>query len=643
MDSAVKFTTLELQNSITYDRTNISAIDNNAPLSFLDWVKYFAGIASDPTFLLNQYKQYVELWFTIQQVSITIKQDIIRELYISLFRNIAINYLTAEEKRFITNFNLNNPSDLTTVLPLLVSKIKDICLHYVSLRERAKSAIYDYNIKGSEFSIKKIINEELFQSYLDPEINKLFLQAGITQETLKQIFNVSFEDYNDLGTDYFDINSTIPVSAYNTSGDQTTYFAANSYTFDPNLFVDFGISVVSAIQKYPVIIKELGTSFSINLTFTENDLQYLKDQDFTNLVNNIDTTNLNLNTLQDALQQFSGTTFYYLSTNTIGEQTYGELFKADEFANYLNRRFPTVAMIEGNNIQLESKTGRFFRPDKLGILNFLGFNVHGTPKSLSANSLYIFPDPTIYGNISGLSRTKFDSPYIFTDNVYDLKFNQTNTFRFGEAVSDYFTKFKGYQSRSESLNWDATGPSRTQDPVEFFSGIQKTTWANSDIFPVDRNGNFPIDQRQATLLHTNETLFQHKTDIFNNEYSLYKELYKADNPSETFITEQGPILTCLILDGHTFADPVSGYSFNFDVVDEELGYSGVTLSASSLSGVSADYFDYIIPSVRIFPEFEFYKTILQYVFTIYDGQNFLLPPTTPIDVIDFNSFLQEAS
>jgi hypothetical protein len=641
MDSAVKFTTLELQNSITYDRTNTSAVDSNAPLSFLDWIKNFSGITSDPTFLLNQYKRYVERWFTVQKVSTNIKQDIIRELYISLFRTIAIDYLTAEEKRFIANFDLHNPSELAVVLPLLVSKIKTICLHYASIRERAKSAVYDYNIKGSEFSVKKIINEELTQSYLDSQINQMLLQAGVTQEVLKQTFNVSFEDYYDLGTDYFDINPALPVSAYNTTNGQTTAFAANSYPFDPNLFIDFNTSIIGAIEKYPVIIQELGTNFSINLTFTENDLQYLKDQDFTDLVNNLDTTNLNLNTLRDTLQQFSGTTFFYLSTNAASESTYGELFKADAFANYLNRRFPTVVPVEGSNIHVESNTGRFFRPDKLGILNFLGFNVHGTLQSLSADTLYVFPNPSIYGNISGLSRTKFVSPYSFNDDVYGLKFNQTNTFRFGEAVSDYFTKFKGYQSRSESLNWDATGPSRMQDPVEFFTGIQKFDWANKDIFPLDRDGKYPIDQRQYTLLNSNKSLFQHRADLFNNEYSLYKEIYRLDNPADIFADEQGPVLTCLVLDGHTFSDPVSGYSFNFDIVNSELGYSGVTLSASPLTGAFFDYFDVILPSVRIYPEYDFYKTVIQFTLTVYDGQNFLT--SADYDTTDFGALIQTVS
>jgi len=682
MDTAGKFTTLQLQESVTYDSTNISAVDSNAPLSFLDWVKYFSNIASDPTFLLNEYKQYVESWFEVKTTAPTIKQNIIKELYISLFRNIAVNYLTTEEKRFISNADLTNPSDLTTVLPLLVSKIKNICLHYATLRERAKSAVYDYNIKGSEYSLEKIIHEELSQSFLDPEINKLFLQAGVTPVTLKEIFKVSFEDSYDLGTDYFDINSNLPVSAYNTSGDQTAMFAANSYPFDANLFVDFNTSVVEAIKAYPVIIEELGSNFSINLTFTENDLQYLKDQDFTTLVNNLETSNLRLNVLTETLKQFSGTTFYYLSTNAVGDSTYGELFKADAFANYLNRRLPTAAAIEGSNIQLESKVGRFFRPDKLGILNFLAFNVHGVTASLSADTLYVFPDPSVYGNISGLSRTKFETPYTFPDNVYGLKFNQTNTFRFGEAVSDFFTKFKGYQSRSETLNWDATGPSRTQDPVEFFTGVQKINWANNDVFPIDRDGRYPITSRQDSLLTNNKTLFQHRADIYNNEYILYKEVRKFDDPAALLAREESEQLTCLTFDGHVFCDAVSGYSFNFDVEDESQSYSGVTLNTLSGLTLSADQgvidafnlagiplsalwsitapltsdpvlatvayaitaayvaysttFDYVIQSIGIYPELDFYKTVFEYSIRVYDGQNFRYTDSAVQDLSTFN-------
>lgn len=639
MDSSVKFTTLELQSSITYNSANNNAVDISAPLPFLTWVQYFADVSSDPEYLLRQYKQYVTAWFAVKNVTVTSSQDVIKGLYESLFRTIAINYLTAEEKRFVQNFNLNNPTEIAAVLPLLVRKIKDICLHYANLRDQAKSAVYGYNIKGSEFSVERVIHNEILQSFLDPEINKLFAQAGIDQNSLRDVLKVSFDEYYDTETNYFDVNTQLPASAYDATEDRATYFAANSYPFDPNLFIDFDNSVVAAIQQYPVILQETGTNFAVDFNFSSTDLQFLKDQDFTNLVNNLDSSNLKLNNLRDTLQQFSGTTFYYLSTNSTSQFTYGKLFEADAFANYLNRRLPTTAITPSEKLVAESKIGRFFRPDKQGILNFLSFNTNGTITALSADHIYVFPDPSAYGNISGLTRTKFETPFSFQENTDGLKCLQTNTARFGEAISDFLTKFRGYQSRSESLNWDATGPSRIQDPVEFFTALDKTKWANDDVFPVLPDNSYPIDSRQTTLLNSNKTLFQHRADIYNNEYSLYKELYAANNPQQDRLTETGPDLTCLTLDGHTFYDSVSGYNFDYTVEDPTQNYSGVVLNTNN--SLSATDYTYILQSVKLYPELKFYATSLDYTIDYYDGRNFIEPSVVQPTLYDFGSFIPD--
>lgn len=616
-----KFAVLELQSSITYDATNTKAVDIANPLPFLDWVKYFANVSSDPSFLLSQYKNYVNAWFEVKKDSQTNKQDTIQGLYVSLFKNIAVNYLTQEEKRFVQNADLTKTSEITAILPLLVRKIKDVCLYFVAQRERVKYSTLDHNLKSSPYSIEKITLETLEQSFLDPDINKRFADLGITLDDLKANLAIELEPLYDLETNYYDINPVLPASAYDATGDRASYFAANSFDFDPDLFIDFDVSVVRAIEKYPVILQELGANFSVNLDFTAQDLQFLKDEDFTTLVNDLDVNNLKLQNLKEALQHFGGTTFYYLSTNQDKSFLYGKLFEANSFANYLNRRFPTIAAVESDKLATEAQIGGFFKPDKLGILNFLSFNQTGKLNALSANAVYVFPDPNIYGNISGLSRTKLDTPFSFVEDVSLLKNNHTTNFAFGQAISDFLTKFKGYQSRSESLNYDAAGVSRFQDPTDYFKGSEKTIWANADVFPPTPSNLLPISQRNQTLLNNlfNKTLVQHKVDIYNNEFAFYKEILTTPNPISIRAYEQGQTITCLTLDGHTFYDSASGYNFNFDVVDLDHNYSGVTLNTSYILGLSS--YNYNFQSVLLYPEQDFYKTVINFDITVYDGLN----------------------
>jgi len=640
MDS--KFATLELQSSVTYDAANPNAIDKTAPLPFLDWVKYFANVSSDPTFLLKQYKNYVNAWFALHRAEIDGKEDIIRELYVSLFRNIAVNYLTQEEKRFVQNADLTKVSEITAIMPLLVRKIKDICLYFASQRETIKQSTYNYNLKGSIFSIDKIVSDVLIQSFLNPNINKMFADAGVGVDDIKNNLTIELEPLYDLETNYFDINPVLPASAYDATGDRATYFSANSYDLDPDLFIDFDNSIIKAIQQYPVILQELGSNFSVNLDFTGQDLQYLKDEDYTTLVNDLDVNNLRLQTLKDALQHFSGTTFYYLSTNPTAQFQYGKLFEADAFSNYLNRRFPTVASVESNKLASITDIGGFFKPDKLGILNYLSFDLNGSITGLSANSIYVFPDPSIYGNISGLSRTKLATPFTFSEDSSILKNNNTTSYAFGHALSNFLTKFRGYQSRSESLNYDAVGVSRIQDSVEFFKGSNKTQWANADVFPSTPDNFLPIEERKRTLLNDipTKTLVQHKVDIFNNEFAFYKEIYIAPNPTSIKNIEKGNLLTCLTLGGYSFYDSISGYNFNYNVVDPANNQSGVTTYTNGLTSLSA--YDYMLQCILLYPEMDFYKTKVVYNINLLDGLNLGNYPTdSVVDTLSGSTFNYE--
>ena len=638
MDSS--FATLTLQSSITYNAANPNAVDKTTPLPFLDWVKHFASVSSDSTFLLSQYKLYINAWFSVQTTSTANKQDIVQNLYLSLFKDVALNYLTQEERRFIQNVNVNSPSEITAVLPLLVRKIKDICLYFASQRENVKHAVYDNNIKGSLFSIDKTIADVFAQSFLNPDIAKMFADVGITPGNVKNKLSVELEPLYDLETNYFDINPALPASAYEATDTRALYFSANSYDFDPDLFVDFDVSVVKAIQSYPVVLQELGNNLGVNLNFTADDLQYLKDEDYTSLVNDLNPDNLRLQSLRDALQHFSGSTFYYLSTNTNLNFTYGKLFDSDKFSNYLNRRFPTVAAVESDKLATESSVGRFFRPDKLGILNYLSFGLNGQITALSADYIYVFPDPSVYGNISGLSRSKLETPFVFSEDVSVLKNNNSNSYAFGRALSDFLTKFRGYQSRSESLNYDATGISRIQDSTDFFTGGKDTIWANPDVFPPVPYNFLPIEQRKQTLLNNlyTKALYQHKTDIYNNTFAFYKEIYPVPNAQSLVSSSPaGELLTCLTLDGHTFWDTVSGYNFDFSVADPSQNYSGVTTYTNGLTSLTAS--DYILQCILLYPESAFYKTVVTFNLTLMNGYNFgSYTPDATVEVLSCGTF-----
>ena len=604
---------LKIQQSIVVDRDNPDAVDKTSPLTFLQWVQYFVNIETDPRTLLQEYKEYVLEWQKVNSGTQAVNSNIIKDLYVSLFRNIAVNYLTADEKRFVTNADYTDPQQVAAIIPLFVRKIKDICLYYASAREEIKSTPYRYNLKSSNYSFDRIIRDTIESSFLDPEINKLFKEEGITKADIKDTFSVSFDELYDTETNYYDINPTLPASAYDATGDRKTYF--DSYEFDPELFLDFDNSIIKEIEKYPVILESLGTNFAIDFKFTSDDLQFLKDQNFTSLINNLDTGNLNLNTLKETLKTFSGTTFYYLSTNDQQQFTYGKLFEATEFSNYLNRRFPTILQVESDKLAALQTIGGFFKADRQGIQNFIAFDIAGSINDLEKSKIYVFPDPNKYGNIAGLSRTLIDNPFSYTEKVSQFKNSVSNTAGFGNAITEFITKFKGYQSRSESLNYDPTGISRAFDSYDFFTGPKKTIWDNSDVFPRTPSNFQPIDDRTDYLLFTdNQTQVQFKQDLHGNSFGLYKEIYKAKDPASIRRTELGASSYCLELNGSELMT-ISGGTWN-------LPASGVIELDTSTGGFTGLNINYIIKGTRFFPELDFCKTDPQFTFVVSDSLTF---------------------
>lgn len=624
----------KIDRSIVDDRSNPDAIDKNAPLTFLEWLQYFVGLESEPKVLLREYKEYVLSWHKVNSTVNITDRDTVKTLYASLFRNIAVNIFTQEERRFVSNADYSDPQQVAAVVPLFVRKIKDICLYYATQRDEAKFAVYKYNIKGSSKSIEKIINDTINNSFLDPEINKLFAEEGITPDLLQQKMTIQFEDLYDVETNYFDINPSIPLSSYDPTGDRATYFNSNDYEFDPELFIDFDNSVVKEIEKYPVLLDGLGDNFSVDINFTSEDLQFLKDQDFTNLVNDLDNNNLKINHLKEALQTFSGTDFYYLSSNANAEFKYGKLFEADTFKNYLNRRFPTIQQIESDKIKSLQQIGGFFKPDKLGIQNFLSYNVQGNITTVQPNTVYVFPDPNKYGNISGLSRTSFNNPFSYFSDVTNFKNNITNSTGFGCAITDFITKFKGYQSRSESLHIDPTGISRSTDNYDFFTGSKNTTWGSDDVFKKTPSNYLPLDEKTDYLLYSVDlTQVQFKQDLFGNSFGLYKRIKKAKDPAAIRAKEIGDTVYCIELDGSVFQN-ASGGSWNLPV-------SGTINFSTSTGTFTGTEFEYQLPCIRFYPEPDFCKTNIIYkVDAVYDSLAF--DTKTPLETLQSYTFIDLA-
>ena len=591
-------------DSITVTPHSSNAIDRLQPLTFIQWLSYNNQTFTTSEESLIRYQAYINKWHTVTNSAIDVHTDAIQTLYVNLIKEITLNYTTVDEQRYLKNLNYNDPIDLAVAVPFFAKKIKDICLYYSTLRDDAQTATLQYNLKGSNVGIENLLYNTVSRALNAEDITELYKTLTISLSDIRNNMVIDVEDIYDLYPDYYDNSPTLPASAYNvTSGLRNEYFAANQVNIDPFQTLDFNQSIVSAILKYPFYLLEIGEQITINPAVNASQLNLLKDSDFITGINTGKTSDLNLQ--YEGLEQskYIGSDFYYVITDsTLTSYTSGVLFNADsEFANVLNKRYPTIAAIPSQEfLKTGKQLGLFFKPDKIGLLHFTNFKFTATVNlnQLQPNTVYYFPDPSKYGNISGNTKQTFITPLKFIEENYFNKVDFSNQYKAGEVdTSPYYQLYRAYQSREQTLNYTDTGISRYVDLQDFFSGEEKLIWGNQDVYPVTPQGTFPIDERAKELYVSNKTLVQYKNDIYGNEFGLYKDGYPIKAPSNTPAVQATFI--DLIIDGYVFYDPVLGYNFDYSTTNvgpyqnitiknpytyPDKNYSGVILNTNGSFG-----------------------------------------------------------
>jgi len=567
------------------------------PLSFIEWIRLNAvsTVSYDQQFA--RYNEYINSFFNQQHNITDVSQFTIREQYTALVNEIVLNYTSTEERRFLKNLDFNNPHDVIIAVPFFARKVRDICMYFSTLRDKVKTAATEYSLKGSNIGLQKLIYNEISKTLETQDLTELTRTLNLTLSSIRNNTVIEIEELYDNNSNYFDI-STPTASAYNATGERAENFILNFFEVDPNLYLNFNSAIVSAITSYPFYLTELGTNnFTVIPTIDATQLDLLKDADFINLINNNTQANLKLNLLAALNKKYMGTDFYYVSTgSTVSNVVSGLLFKADApFANYLNKLYPTVAFVPNlSGLKTAKQQGLFFKPDKIGFLNFNNFNFTSFINSdkLSENAVYVFPDPTKFGNIIGNTKENQFTPLDFIEDNSVVQADFTNSYLYGDAKSDpLLPTLRGYQSREQSLLYNTQGISRYIDPQDFFKGFKKDTWANSDIYKQIPVTEFPIASRLDTLVSIDKTLVQYKSDVYGNDYGLYKYVNRATNTSDILSARDAVVTRCLILSGDMFTNT---YITNNDL--------------QSLSGIILKTTNNIPPGTGYYtPSYQFYN------------------------------------
>ena len=433
-------------NSIT-NTLNDQKYDNVKPYSFLEFLNRTQVLTNNYIIQFADYQIYIKKWNAVTTVTYQDYDTTVRQEFLSFLKSIALNYTTAEEKRYLTNIDFSNNDDLEIAVPFFTTKIKQVLLYFADKRD---SYVLDLQLAQGKGSVAGITNyikttviETIFGNDILPPIT-----SSQPLSTVSTQLNVEVEEGYDTFNDYFDIDPFKAPSFYQASGDRAKYFTANTNTSDPNLFLNLDQSIINLINSERPVLQQL-QSLVINVDTPDITLLEPKDfQDYDTVARN----NLTLLLNAQLIQKFTGTSFYYLSSNSLGQSVTGLLFEAaSPYANLLNVYNPTTLTVPESSTLYERDVGLFFKPTHQSILQLQTPFTFETRSDISLSSVYIFPDPYSYGNIVGLTKTDHESPFTYIQQGDQIQRNISSNNALGNSfvTKNDFT-FESYHSAEQN-------------------------------------------------------------------------------------------------------------------------------------------------------------------------------------------------
>ena len=515
----------------------IDIVTITEPYSYKHWLARVTSAYVSEHQSYSDYNEYITEWYALKNKTVSSHKTDVKEMYTSLLKDIALNYTTVEEKRFLLNIDYSNPRDLDIVIPFYAKKIKQISHYHIKKREEVIQSSFRNTVKGSDFGVRlsiknyilSLLSDTAFTSQFNtsvPDISKI--GERIVVET-KELYESDQVEYD------------LDPKSLTTAGDNLSAYSANIEDIEPLLFLDIGKLITRELSK-------------VDLTLSTSDCMDPQEKRITQSNHRLAVTfpqtweqlplssfiggektydNLVYNYQKQLITKFTGSTYYYLSSDSTGTaSSSGILFKPDaSHRNILNRYYPGHLTVP---IDVSYKTmkqlGGFYVPPKLGLLTFASYNPNYTIQTtgLSSNTIYSYPDPALYGQGRGLSRSDQLSPVTHVENVDWAKHNLANGYIAGDIINDSnLPRFNAYQSREESTEYQPSGVSKITDSIDFWTGTTKNIWKNPDLYPNYPLHELPIQNRLDDLIIGDQTVHEWKTDIFGNEFALYKKAHKT--------------------------------------------------------------------------------------------------------------------
>lgn len=551
MEQLLTFEFEEVQNSIVTPSSQYFG-DYLQPYSFLEFLKNTNNNYT-PKVYNDFYIEYLKNWANAKNTTVLTQEELIFNQYTDLLREITLTYSTADERRFLSNIDFNDPEDLEIAIPFFSRKIKEIVLLYKSSRDKMTFQIEKNKRRGTESSVQLALRDGIV-NFLGT--SDRFKTLNIDLSAVNANLKIQVDELVDTYGDYFNLNPNPPADYTYGSLEREVLYSSNLNEIDYRDFVDLS----GFLKKYVfnrVFLEQIGKRFTINTDITYDPIcepfnpigDYLEVQSVAGI-----TPEQYRDLRAQLIRKYIGVDYYFIVKSGSGEIATGVLFEADNpSGNLLNVNNASTATILSDELKALRKVGLYFAPEKQSVIRFnktdnlYAINVD----DLKENVTYVYPNPELYGkNYSS------DYPIIFYYDSTSITKTQPNTYTLGDPKN---------------------GP-KDQNFYAYYSRQQ--TYETEQINKNALQGGF-------SQLFDKGYVFDWKQDVYGNEYGLVKDqngqFFKSTLSFEE-VVDDGSIIKMLPLNGWVFSDPISGANFDYSESGTYDGFANVYKSGISLSG-----------------------------------------------------------
>ena len=485
-------------NSIT-NTIGDENLDARAPFSLIEFLNY-SGSLDKSIEELEVYNNYLRKW---QGITNTRLKDInadIKTQFTAFLSEVKLLYSSAEEKRYLDNISLDNEEQLSIAIPFFARKIKEISKYFNKKRQELNKNIHSVKSKGSTAGLIESIKDELLDIYSgDDAVQGLAIPDNIGSFIDK--LSIEVENKYDTFNDYYDLDPLKAPTFYDTaSGNRFDYFTSNVNEISGAFFYDTEQSIKNILNTQGIVLKEIP---GLLVDFDNTDITSLPNEYFQDY-QNTNTTNLKYLLQAELVQKFMGTDMYYISSNSTSDILSGKMFEAKSpYRNLLNINNPGAIQTPGNDFKSVREVGGFFKPTKHGILKIdAEFEPVLDKRAIEPETVYIFPDPSRYGKISGVGGSKRETPFMFV--LKNTEFKNSSS-AYGKSL---------VKSNSDSQNFYS------------YSSLEQDNFTN--------NNETPLTNIGARELPGN--ILKEVGDIYGNIFYLLDSTTIANKNIESFET-----------------------------------------------------------------------------------------------------------